>query len=243
MAATGTGTARGLVPGEAFLDELEEIRQDVLDGNPLRDHRPVGDKAAVAAARRRAHRGGGDATNTERERYLKCPVPEVRRKQLRKTIDEAGEDIFGGKWPAHTKLDHWASHEFGITDQEIQQLAKEDPSPERIVLNGWWEHLLRNEAWPLGIGAGLVSEGEKLIPSSREQRLKQMDEARDAYTAMGIENVDRVMMRDVLHADVDLDHATFDAEVIRDFCDTPELQEEMRKAFILRIQQIQSRRL
>lgn len=242
MAVTEAG--RRLVPGDKFVEELEEIRFEVLEGGPLRDHSVTGQtRQEVAAARRQRHRGGGDAVNIERDRYLNCPVREVRRKQLRKTIDEAGEDLFGGKWPAHTKLDHWASYEFGITDEEIHQLAKEDPSPESVVTGGWFAYLLRHESWPFGIGAGLVSEGEKLNPRSREQRLRQMDEARENYIAMGIENVDRVMTRDVMHATVDVEHAAFDAEVIRDYCDTLELQEGMRRAFILRIQEIQAGRL
>lgn len=239
-----TETERRAFPGDQFVNQLEQIRFEVLEGGPLRDHSmSVTTKEQVAAAKRQAHRGGGDAVNTERERYLNCTVREVRRKQLRKTIDEAGEDLFGGKWPAHTIMGNWGSHAFGITDEEIHQLAKEDPSPQSIVTGGWWNYLLRSEPWPLGIGAGLVSEGEKLNPRSREQRLRQMDEARENYLAMGIEDVDRVMMRDVMHASVDVEHAAFDAEVIRDYCDTPELQEGMRKAFILRIQQIQSGRL
>lgn len=175
----------------------------------------------------------------ERERYLRCPVPEVRRKQLRKAIDEAGEDLFGGKWPGHTILDYWTSNEFGIPDEEIHQLAKEDPSPQSIVTGGFMAHLLREEPWPFGIGSGLVGEGEKLNPRARELLLRQLDETREAYMAIGIANIERAMARDVLHADVDIEHATFNAEVIRDYCDTPELQEEFRKAFTLRIHAIQ----
>lgn len=245
MVATETG--HRLIPGDEFLKELENIRHQVLEGGPLRDSAghavKAKTKAEAAAARRRTHRGGGDAVNTERERYLNCPVREVRRKQLRKLIDEAGEDLFGGRWPAHTVLDGWASQEFGITEEEIRQLAKEDPSPESIVGAGYSEHLLRHEPWPFGIGMGLVSEGEKLNPRSREMLLRQIDQAREDYIAMGIENVDRAMTSAVLHATVDVDHAMFNAEVIRDYCDTAELQEGMRRAFILRIQQIQTRRL
>jgi len=50
---------------------------------------------------------------------------------------------------------------------------------------------------------------------------------------MGIKDVERALAFKIEHADVDVDHAELGADVVRRFVNTPELQDEMRKAFAL----------
>jgi pyrroloquinoline quinone (PQQ) biosynthesis protein C len=151
-------------------------------------------------------------------------------------VDEAGEDTFGGKWPAHATLDRWEALEFGLTDEEMDQLAREDKSPEQLITGGWWMDVHRSAPWPIPIGTALVGEGEKRNPRVREVLIKDLEQARVDYRAMGVADVERALISKTLHSGVDVEHADFDAAVISEFVDTPELQEEMRKAFILRIQ-------
>lgn len=241
MAATET-PARAM-PGAEFVDELERIRMDILQGRLLRGRARATSKEEVAAARRRSFLGGPNVVKRNGERYVNCTARSVRRTQLRKLVDEAGEDNFGGQWPSHHTLDRWEAHEFGVTYEEIDRLAQEDPSAESLVVGGWWMFLHRTAHWAVPIGTALVGEGEKRNPVVREVLLRELEQARRDYEAMGISDVDRALVSKTLHSGVDVDHANFDADVIRDYVDTSELQDEMRRAFILTIQKEQRREL
>lgn len=231
------------VDGETFLGELEEIRERLLGDRPLRDRPRLTSKEAIAAARRERHRGGSSTVNRNFERYLGVPEPEVRRKQLRKLIDEAGEDLFGGETPAHSTLDRQESKAFGVTDEELDRLSKEDALPEAIVRTGWWISVHREAPWPFGIGSALVGEGEKLNPKRAKLRLEELERNRKAYVAMGVEDIAGAMVSDEIHSVADLEHAMFDADVIRDHVNTAELQDGMRKVFTLTIHKEQYDRL
>ena len=50
---------------------------------------------------------------------------------------------------------------------------------------------------------------------------------------MGIKDIERALAFKIEHADVDIEHAELGADVVRRFITTPELQDGMRKAFIL----------
>jgi hypothetical protein len=159
--------------------------------------------------------------------------------QLRKTIDEAGQDIFGGPVPAHSELDRIVSRQFGITDEEMNRAARREPSPEGLMTSGWYMSLLREGPWPFGIGTALVGEGEKLNPRRREMTLRHMDALRELYESWDMKDIDRATIRDDVHAEADVDHSNLDTDTIRNHIDTPELQEGFRKAFTLRIHAIQ----
>ena len=234
---------RMAVDGEAFLSELEEIREQLLGDRPLRDRPRLKSKEAIAAARRERHRGGPSVVNRNLERYLGVPDKDIRRKQLRKLIDEAGEDLFGGETPAHSTLDRWVSKAFDVTDEELDRLSKEDALPESIIRTGWWISVHRDEPWPFGIGSALVGEGEKLNPKRAELRLKELEQNRKDYAGMGVEDMAGAMVSDEIHSVADLEHAIFDADVIRDHVNTAELQDGMRKVFTLTIHKEQYDRL
>ena len=51
-----------------------------------------------------------------------------------------------------------------------------------------------------------------------------------------MEDPDRALENRHEHAGIDIDHADFNEEVARRFVNTPELQEDLRKAYILRLQ-------
>jgi len=239
-----TEAASGPVPAAEYLEELEEIREQVTEGKPLRQRSLPKSFEEVAESRRRSGLGSGvGLPKTNFERYLRVPDAQTRRAQLRKTIDEAGQDIFGGKYPAHAELDRIVSRAFGITNEEMNRAARREPSAEALVSGGWYMSLLRESPWPFGIGTALVSEGEKLNPKRREWTLREMDALRELYESWGMKNVDQATLRDDVHAEADVEHSNLDADTIRDYCDTPELQEGFRKAFILRIHQIQHWRL
>jgi hypothetical protein len=232
------------VPGERFLEELEEIREDVTEGKPLRQKSvPRTFEEAAASRHRNAGITGVGLPKTNYERYLRVPEAEIRRAQLRKTIDEAGQDIFGGKYPAHSELDRIVSRAFGVTDDEMTAAGKREASAESLISTGWYMSMLRGAPWPFGIGTALVSEGEKLNPKRRAWTLQYMDELREAYESWGMPNVDQATIRDDVHAEADVDHSNLDSDVIRDYIDSPEWQEGFRKVFTLRIHQIQTWKL
>lgn len=224
---------RGLVPGGDPLEELEDFRRGHRKEHPFRQETGK-KKDEIAASRRARHTGGPDNHRFEGERYLNCNAKPIRRKQLRKLVDEGGLTTFGGKVPSHPMLDRIGSYEFGLTDEEIIRLEKQDPPAEKLIVRGWWIHLNRTSHWAVAIGSGMVVEGEKKVNPEQEAReIKAMEKE---YTAMGIENVNKALWFASEHADVDIDHTDFNERVIRDYVDTPELQDELRRAFILRLQ-------
>lgn len=234
--AIATAGGRAL-PGDAFLDELEEIRNELLQGRPLRERRRGATKEEIADSKRKRHLGGDGNHRFEGERYLNCAEKPVRRMQLRKLVDEGGQTSVGGPLPSHPTLERWHSHEFGLTEEEINRLEKEDAIPEALIINGWWFHLQRSAHWAVAIGSSLVGEGEKRLPHMREHFLREINELKKEYAAMGI-NVDRAITLQLEHAPtgVDAQHAEFGASVVRQYVDTTELQEAMRKAFVLTLQ-------
>lgn len=243
-AMAATETKREAVPGKQYLEELEEIREQGTEGRPLRERPLPRSFEEVAESRRQSGLGNGiGLPKTNIERYLRVADANTRRNQLRKTIDEAGQDIFSGKYPAHAELDRIVSREFGITDEEMDAAKKREPSASNLVSNGWYMWTLRQSPWPFGIGTALVSEGEKLNPKRREWTLREMDTLRELYQSWGMPNVANAMLRDDIHAEVDVEHSNLDADTIRDYVDTPEWQEGFRKVFTLRIHQIQQWRL
>lgn len=228
-------TTERVVPGEEFVEELEQIRLDMTGGQLLRQKPRALDIDEMAQRRREFHRGGSGVVKMNVERYLNCDVKEVRHDQLRKLIEEAGEDTFGGQWPAHAILAKWESHPFGLTDEEIGELEKQDPSPDSVVSEGWWMGVQRSH-WMTAIGTALVGEGQKLNPLVREKLLKDLDQYHEDLIALEVEDLDHALANRLVHSGVDIEHSEFDARIIRDFCDTPELQDEMRSLFILTIQ-------
>ncbi len=225
--------AKDLVPGDDFLEELEGLRRTHLKDGLLRPRSHYKNKEEIAEARRRIHRGGDNNHKFEGERYLNCTDKSVRRKQLRKLIDEGGQTTVGAETPSHPMLARWESQEFGLSDKEITRLEKEDSSPEKLILWGWRNNLHRTSHWAVAIGSSLVGEGEKRIPEIRQRLLDNIEVLKKEYAAMGIKNIERALAFKILHADVDIDHAEFGAAVVRQHVNTPELQDEMRKAFIL----------
>ena len=77
-----------LVPGDDFLEELEGLRRNHLKGGLLRPRPHYKTKEETAESRRRYHQGGDNNHRFEGERYLNCTDKAIRRKQLRKLIDE-----------------------------------------------------------------------------------------------------------------------------------------------------------
>jgi len=222
-----------LVAGDEFLEELENLRKNHLKGGLLRPRSHYKTKEEIAESRRRYHRGGDNNHRFEGERYLNCTDKAIRRKQLRKLIDEGGQTTVGGKTPSHPILARWESEEFGLSDEEITRLEKEDCGPEKLIVWGWRINMHRTSHWAVAIGSSLVGEGEKRIPEIRQRLLDNIKELRKEYAEMGIKNLERALAFRIEHADVDIDHAELGADVVRRFINTPRLQDGMRRAFIL----------
>ena len=238
-----TTSRRRVVPGSEFLEEIEEIREQVTEGKPLRDRVLPKSPDEMRDIRRQRGTAGTSLPKRNTERGLRVPDARLRRLQLRKTIDEAGQDIFGGEVPAHSELDRIVSRQFGVTDEEMDAVARQDSTPESLVCSGWYVSLTREGSWPMGIGTALVGEGEKLNPKRRQWTLDHMEKLRQLYEEWGIEHVDQATIRDDIHAEADVEHSNLDADTIRDYVNTAELQDEFRKAWILRIQENQKARL
>jgi pyrroloquinoline quinone (PQQ) biosynthesis protein C len=229
-----------LTPDE-LMDALEQVRSDYTGGNPAAARRrPPDSPDKVAAEKRRIHKGGDGNHRFEGEPYLNIRDDKaVRRFQLRKLIDEGGQDSVGGPVPSHPTLQRWNSEEFGVSQAEIEHLEMEDALPEALVRNGWWYYMHRTEPWPVLLGSALVSEGAKRLPAVREAQLRDLDETRELYESWGIKNIDRAMKNQLEHSPIgaDDDHVVFGENMTREHVNTPELQERLRKVFTLRIQQ------
>jgi len=226
------------VPGDEFLDELEGYRRERLGGKLLRE-RPRKQRTLqeMADEKRERYKGGDPNIPRNGDRYVMCPDKGVRKMQLRKIVDEAGQNaVDPDLLPSHGELNRWEAYEFGVTPEEVQRLLKEDPSPEQLILNGWWLNLHRTSHWAVSFGSALVGEGEKRIPGIREKLLQEIDELREEYAELGVKNVERALAEKIEHAGVDLEHAEMGANVVRQHVNTPELQDEMRQVFKLVLQ-------
>jgi hypothetical protein len=233
-----------LLPDE-LMDGLEEIRTAYGGGDPFAAGRgrPTTIEA-IAESKRRIHRGGDNNHRFEVERYLAISDDKaVRRFQLRKLVDEGGQDSVGGPLPSHPTLQAWHSVEFGLTAEEIHRLEMEDAAPESLITSGWWVWLHRNEAWPVLLGSAMVGEGAKRLPAVREAQIRALDEARELYQSLGIRNIDRAMQNQVEHSPIgaDDDHVVFGENMTREHVNTLELQEKLRQVFTLRLHQTRGR--
>ena len=189
-----------------------------------------------AESRRRGLRGGSDNHAFTGEQYLNCPDKAIRRKQLQKSMDEGGQSYFGGPIPSHPTLAKWEAKAYGLTDQEIEQLEQEDLTPEQLIARGWRIFACRTEPWPVAIGTSYVGEGGTYLRSVNEPEKvsAELEELRQKFASWGVEDLENATANARVHAEADEDHGSHTQNVIRRFIDTPELQDEMRRTFILR---------
>lgn len=224
---------RGGTP-EDILDELEGTRRGLRERWPLRT-RGTPSLEELAAGKRLHHAGGDFNHRFEGERYLNVPEKDIRRFQLRKLIDEGGEQTVGGPKVSHPTLSRWESYGFGLTPQEVDGLEGSDADPDQLIRRGWWVNFHRTSHWAVGIGSSLVGEGETANQS--EQLLAGIEEDRTRWAEMGVTDVDRALMNRQEHAGIDVDHADFGKDVVRRFVRTPELREQLRRGFLMRFYQ------
>ena len=235
MATKTNGRQEALQPGE-FIEELEGIRADWRERFPfrIREIMSKDEFPRLAAAKRRAHMGGDINHRFEGERYLNTTDKASRRMQLRKLVDEGGQDTVGGAQVSHPLLSRWESYAYGVTPEEVDSLEKGDCDPGELVKRGWWVAMMRDSHFGVAIGSGMVMEGENKIQS--DKLLAAIERDRQRFIEWGVENPDRALENRHEHAGIDIDHADFNEEVARRFVNTPDLQEDLRKAYILRLQ-------
>src|SRR4051794_21528928 len=238
MAATKKELGQDPLSGDELMDALEDVRATFPGG--VRPERNKGQKTieSIAAQKRRSHRGGDGNHRFEGERYLNiADNKEARRFQLRKLVDEGGQDSVGGPLPSHPTLQKWHSVEFGLTDEEIHALEMADATPEQLTYFGWYYWMHRNEPWPVLLGSAMVGEGEKRLPEVRERQIRDLDDTRELYQELGIKHIDRAMQNQIEHSPIgaDDDHVVFGENMTKQHVNTPQLQEALRKVFILRL--------
>ena len=221
-------------PGEAFIEELEEIR-DSWKGED-RSARSARSKEQAAEARRKGLRGGSNNHAFTGEQYLNCPDKTLRRKQLQKIMDEGGQTYFGGPIPSHILLQHWEANACGVTDEEIEQLERADQTPENLITGGWRIYTTRHEPFPITTGLSYEGEGGRYIEAMRDpDRIKRrLDALRKQFEEWDVDDIEKAMMNAAVHAEADEDHGSLTQEAIRRYADTPDLQEKMRQVFVLR---------
>ena len=240
MAAATRQFGQDLLSPDELMDGLEEIRATYPGGVRPERGRKAKTIEEIAATKRRSHKGGDGNHRFEGERYLNIRDNKgARRFQLRKLVDEGGQDSVGGPMPSHPVLSKWHSMEFGLTEEEIHRLEMEDPSPETLTYGGWYYGMHRTEPWPVLLGSAMVGEGEKRLQAVKEAQIRALDETRELYEELGIKNVDRAMALAIEHSPIgaDDDHVVFGENMTRQYVNTSELQERLRKVFILRLHQ------
>ena len=70
-------------------------------------------------------------TASRGERYLSTTDKASRRMQLRKLVDEGGQDTVGGPQVSHPMLSRWESRAYGVTPEEVDALEKGDCDTRR----------------------------------------------------------------------------------------------------------------
>ncbi|HEY7063662.1 MAG TPA: hypothetical protein VII06_19445 [Chloroflexota bacterium] len=221
---------------DELIAELEALRAEWRKTHPfrIREIKSPDEFPRLAEGKRRRHAGGDDNHRFEGERYLNCTDKASRRMQLRKLVDEGGQATVGGPQVSHPLLSRWESYGFGLTPEEITALEKGDADPAQLVQRGWWLAMNRDSYFAVAIGSGLVVEGEHKLRSA--ELLAAIEEDRKRFREWGVAEVDKALENRHEHAGIDVDHADFNEDVVRQFVTTPELQDEMRRVFILRLQ-------
>lgn len=226
------------LPADEFLKELEDLRASYLGGRTLRPRTHYASLEEAAESKRRGHVGGSVHNHKfVGEKYLNCADKTLRRMNLRKMVDECGQTSVGVGLPSHPTLARWGSYEFGLTDEEIDRLEKEDMPAQSFMWQVTKVGLHRTAHWAVAIALSLVGEGEKLRPEIRQQLLDNLETLRRELTALGVKDVERALAFDMEHAGIDVEHAQIAVDVVRDFINTAELQEELRRDFKLTLQQ------
>ena len=223
---------------DEFLDELEDIRQDFLHGGLLRPNARYKSKEDAISANLRSHQGivGGNHKFVG-EKYINATDKELRRRQLRKLVDEGGQTtVTPSGLPSHPTLAIWTALELGVTMQEIEEQQKLDPTPTALIARGWQTGSHRVYDWTVSTGCSLVAEGEPFVPALQDLRQEQIREMRTQFKEWGVKDLDKALMNAIEHAGVDIDHATISADAVRLFCDTPEKKDSMREAYMLSLQ-------
>jgi pyrroloquinoline quinone (PQQ) biosynthesis protein C len=219
---------------QQLLDELEQYRRDFranVRPYKTRDERTM---EQMADARRKDHAGGDYNHQFEGERYLNALDKTTRRKQLRKLVDEGGEDAVGGEKVSHRLLARWESYGVGVTEAEVDRLEKEDADPEVLLKKMWWIGMHRDQHFGVGVGAGILVEGENSYYA--KEQLEELERLKARLAEWGVTDVERATANKSEHAGIDEDHAEFNADVVRDYVTSPELQEQLWKAYIVRLQ-------
>ena len=234
---TTTDARYEILSPEALIDSLEAIRQNHYKKFPYRIKtiQSKDELPDLAAARLRAHSGGDINHRFEGERYLNCTDKTMRRKQLRKLVDEGGEVVVGGSKVSHPLLARWESQSFGLSAEEIDAAERSDADPGVLIWRGWHVSRDRYYPFPVSIGSGLVGEGENRLFA--DQQMKAIDEDAESFRKWGMPHIEEALMNRKEHAGIDVEHAEFNERVIKEYCTTPKLQEQIRQVFILRLQQ------
>ncbi len=217
-------------PGD-LVAQLDQIRAEYRKVYPYK-RRKINSLEEGAAKARRSLRGGSFNHTFVGEQYLNCPDKTVRRKQLQKLIDEGGQINFGGRVVSHPTLARWEAMGYGLSEEEIYKLERADYDPEELIHRGWRVWICRYEHFSVAIGTSYVGEGEIFLNAADRQ--KEAQEFRDQLEAWGVPDPDRAAANTVIHAEADEDHGQFNQWVIRNYCNSPELQQKMREAFELR---------
>jgi len=232
---------QGILSPDEMMDSLEAIRSEYTGGDPAAQYRRKQQtREQIAESKRRIHRGGDGNHRFEGERYLAIQDnKEVRRFQLRKLVDEGGQDSVGGPMPSHPTLQKWHSNEFGVSDDEVHDLEMADAAPESLIRNGWWYWMHRTEEWPVLLGSAMVSEGAKRLPEVREAQILALDENRELYRELGIKDIDRAIANQLEHSPIGADdeHVVFGENMTREHVNTSERQDALHTVFELRLQQ------
>src|SRR5438067_12234934 len=130
-------------PGDAYIDELEAIRDEWIANEGPRD-RPKS-REQGAEGRRRSLKSGSNNHAFTGEQYLNCPDKALRRIHLTKIMDESGQSNFGGPVPSHILLAEWEAQAYGVSQEEIDRLRNEDQTPENLVTGGWRIYTTRHD--------------------------------------------------------------------------------------------------
>jgi pyrroloquinoline quinone (PQQ) biosynthesis protein C len=234
---TTTETKPSVLSPQELIDSLENIRQEHYKRYPykVKGLTSPEDFPAAAASKLRTHSGGDINHRFEGERYINCTEKSMRRKQLRKLVDEGGEVSVGGEKVSHPLLARWESYSFGVTKEQVDAAEKGDADPTILIFRGWHVARDRYYSFPVAIGSGLVGEGENRLFA--EQQMAQIEKDAEKLRAWGMPNIDEALLNRKEHAGIDVEHAEFNERVIKQYCTTPKLQEQISQVFTLRLQQ------
>ncbi len=228
--ATIGAEERGLAPDD-FIAAIWEERRTYVKAGRIKQPHPW----RVAIGTGKAPRAGVVEYVKNRYYFLvninrkdaqiiaNCPFPEARRMLLKKYIDEEGQDLVGGGLGAHYEMWLKVAEALGVSRETMNGFADVLPI-YRFTVDAVFE-FAKSRSWIEGVAATYATEGgmwKRYTPESEHGRDDFLDEGEALHRYYGVPKA--ALQFYYVHSHANDEHGDINERILKQFCNTKELQ-------------------